>query len=202
MTPDAAVTGNLVANMDKLFDALNSESSDLRRGKPESTNLTATSPHLKLFSEMKTFFLNMKYIGSPRKPSSQEGWIWTINGNLLKDGTCLWNAESIKILQKSLNYSSKDLVTCVEYCACIINNFLKEKGHISCLSKTVLQNLKENVDFNFLQCETHKEENMNKITLCVPMICVKRFCILKNRKFAEESSAIALKRKMNIILHK
>ncbi|KAL4719467.1 hypothetical protein ACJJTC_012797, partial [Scirpophaga incertulas] len=80
LPPDAAVTANVVASIDKLFDALNSDSSDLRRGKPQATNMTATSPHTKFFSDMKIFFENMKYIGSPRKPPSQEGWIWTING--------------------------------------------------------------------------------------------------------------------------
>lgn len=121
---------------------------------------------------------------------------------LLKDGTCLSNAESIKNLKKSLHYASRDFVACVEYCACIVNIFLNEKAHLPHLRINIIQNIKEKVNFDFLQCNIHKEENIDKIALSVFMICVKRFCIVKNREFSEESSSIALKRKMNIILHK
>lgn len=65
--------------MDNLFDCLNSDCSDLRRGKAHATNLKHSSPHLKCFEKMKRFFSSIKYIGSPRKPPSQEGWIWTLN---------------------------------------------------------------------------------------------------------------------------
>ncbi|XP_049868630.1 uncharacterized protein LOC126368613 isoform X2 [Pectinophora gossypiella] len=77
---EAALTADLVSNMDKLFDSLNSEQADLRRGKPHATNLSQTSPHIEHFKKMKVLFSDLTFVGCSRKPPSQEGWIWTING--------------------------------------------------------------------------------------------------------------------------
>ncbi|CAF4918528.1 unnamed protein product [Pieris macdunnoughi] len=79
LSTEAAITANVISHMDKLFDALNSDSADLRRGEIFSTNLTAKSPHHKLFQSMKYFLKTLKFMGSLRTPP-QEGWIWTING--------------------------------------------------------------------------------------------------------------------------
>ena len=79
LTADAAVTANVVTNMDKLFDCLNSDTADLRRGKIHATNMTSKSPHLKCFEEMKKIFSTLKFIGCPRPPTSREGWISTMN---------------------------------------------------------------------------------------------------------------------------
>lgn len=348
------MTANVCANMDKLFDSLNSDSSDCRRGKPFATNMKENSLHKEHLMKMKSFFQTMKYVGSSRSPPSQNGWVWTINAmlllwrhlvemkinslatrriqqdplenlfgcirgncgsnvnptiaqfaaglktavltNLAHIGTTVGNCETdnnviinnfdslLSVSQtprlaavtetndfclisddmrddiekslneddsevqacayvcgfiisklntkckkcedifvaktterhhmfvesreylddkKKLNYASKDMVTCVEICASATNLFFKEKGHVSNMRKNVQQNIEINCDFTFLNaCPPHKEENIKKICNCIFMVCVKRFCILKNREFAEASSASALKRKMQIILHK
>ncbi|XP_047036130.1 uncharacterized protein LOC124641914 [Helicoverpa zea] len=86
LTSEAAVTAGLIAKMDMLFDSVNSDSSDLRRGKIHATNLKQTTPHLQLFKEMKLFFNSLKFIGCTRTPPSKEGWVWTLNAVEL-----LWN---------------------------------------------------------------------------------------------------------------
>ncbi|CAG9792706.1 unnamed protein product [Diatraea saccharalis] len=53
LTNDAAVTSNVISQIDKLFDSLNCDTPDLRRGKLHVKNMTARSPHVELFSEMK-----------------------------------------------------------------------------------------------------------------------------------------------------
>ncbi|KAJ2946544.1 hypothetical protein O0L34_g12599 [Tuta absoluta] len=76
---DALATGTILKKFDDLFDALNADSPDARRGKRCSTNMTHRSPHLKLFEDMKVFIRGMKFMGSSRTPPSQSGWIRTIN---------------------------------------------------------------------------------------------------------------------------
>ncbi|CAH2227295.1 jg20103 [Pararge aegeria aegeria] len=66
--------------MDKLFDSLNSDTVDLRRGKPFLTNLKDTSPHLVFINEMKTFLQSLKFKGSKSTLPSHIGWQWTLNG--------------------------------------------------------------------------------------------------------------------------
>lgn len=67
--------------MDKLFDILNSQTPDLRRGKPFSTNLSNKRQLLfKHITCMKHFFEKVEYVGIKRAPPSKEGWIWTLNG--------------------------------------------------------------------------------------------------------------------------
>lgn len=44
--------------MDKLFDLMNADSPDLRRGKLHSTNWSSTSAHTDFFEKMKDFFSN------------------------------------------------------------------------------------------------------------------------------------------------
>ncbi|XP_045497005.1 uncharacterized protein LOC123697128 [Colias croceus] len=86
LTSEAAVTAGVISKMDKLFDSVNSDSSDLRRGKIYATNLKETTPHLQLFKEMKLFFNTLKFLGCTRTPPSKEGWVWTLNAVEL-----LWN---------------------------------------------------------------------------------------------------------------
>ncbi|KAF9409722.1 hypothetical protein HW555_011012 [Spodoptera exigua] len=69
-TSEAAVTTDLISKMDMLFDSVNSDSSDLRRGKKHATNLKEPTPHLHC----------------TRTPPSKERWVWTLNAIEL-----LWN---------------------------------------------------------------------------------------------------------------
>ncbi|CAH2104627.1 unnamed protein product [Euphydryas editha] len=356
LTAAATTTANVIANMDKLFDCLNSESSDLRRGKRHATNLTAINPHLIFFQDMKRFFVTLKFIGSSRKPPSQEGWIWTINaverlwrnlvqkhhikslatrrlqqdalenlfgcirgncdsntnptcgqfvaglktavlsnlahmgtsGNCETDNNVIINnfdtflsvsqpkqqtnndsvasasltttsalysevdeaintndpeiqacayvagfiikklpVNNCEVCRKifvsdtidinhlfvsnreyetdsqSLNYAHKDFISCVELCASAINIFLKDNAYVKMIKKRIFEDIKTIVNFDFIKpCIAHKDENIEIIINCVFFICMKRFCILKNRSFAEEASASSLKRKVKIILHK
>ncbi|CAF4883247.1 unnamed protein product [Pieris macdunnoughi] len=354
LSTEAAVTANVISHIDKLFDALNSDSADLRRGKIFSTNMTAKSPHHKLFQNMKYFFKTMKFMGSLRTPPSQEGWIWTINGverlfkqfanegikslatrrlqqdplenlfgcirgncgsnsnptvgqfvaglktsilsrlahigttgcncetdnnvvmnnyetllsvsqprncadilasecsafalsssvepqNIEEDNAemqaCAYvcgflikkicsvnNCEPCKHifvstnvekvhkfvdykeyneLKKSLHYANKSIISCVEKCATLINSFFKEKSHKRNLKTIAKEMVLQNVNFDYIKkCEQHGTQNIHHIIESVFFICVKRFCILKNRLFADEASASALKRKMKIIMHK
>lgn len=77
---EAAITANFISKIDKLFDCLNADSADRKRGKPYSTNFTSRSPHMSVFAEMKELFTNMKFIGSRRTPPSQLGWVKLLNG--------------------------------------------------------------------------------------------------------------------------
>lgn len=97
MTSEAAVTAGVISNMDQLFDSVNSDSKDLRRGKIHATNLKQTTPHLTLFKKMKIFFNTSKFVGSTRTPPSKEGWVWTLNAIEL-----LWN----KLRNKHSNIQS------------------------------------------------------------------------------------------------
>lgn len=81
--------------MDQLFDTLNSDSADLRRGKPLATNIKESSPHHNFIREMKIFFKDLKFVGCKNTPPSQEGWIWTLN--------------AIELLWKSLTQAHKSL---------------------------------------------------------------------------------------------
>lgn len=76
---DAVGTATLVSNLDKLFDAMNGDTPDRKRGKKYLTNMSSTSPHLDLFNEMRVFFTEMKFLGARSKPPSQDGWLRTMN---------------------------------------------------------------------------------------------------------------------------
>lgn len=77
---EAAVTANVLDNIEKLFDCVNADTTDLRRGKLYATNMKKNSPHLAHFKVMKNFFKNMQFMGCKSKPPTQEDWIWSING--------------------------------------------------------------------------------------------------------------------------
>lgn len=79
MPAEAHATVSLLEKFDQLFDALNADTQDLRRGKKYSTNITKKTPHLELFHDMRKFITEMKFIGSSSQPPSQRGWIRTIN---------------------------------------------------------------------------------------------------------------------------
>ncbi|XP_039764303.1 uncharacterized protein LOC120636805 [Pararge aegeria] len=78
ISPDVVVTATLISKIDSIFDALNAESPDLKRGKKFSSNLSKSSGHLELFSELKTFFKNVKFIGACVYPSFGQ-WVDTNN---------------------------------------------------------------------------------------------------------------------------
>ncbi|CAK1597698.1 unnamed protein product [Parnassius mnemosyne] len=354
LTAEAAVTANVVSNMDKLFDCLNSDTADLRRGKIHATNMTLKSPHMSCFSDMKLFFQTMKFVGCSRQPPSLDGWIWTINGverlftnmskahnikslvtrRLQQDpienlfgcirGNCgsntnpttgqfaaglktsilsslahigtigsncerdnnviinnlskllslpqstLMHAEpefhaiselpNVHVIEqnidkgnaevqacayvcgfllkqlpvnkckkcrkifvsntvdkchlfvecreysdfnRSLYYVTKEMINYVDYCASLINSYLRENEHMSSLKKNLAENIRKSINFEFAkECTIHSEQNFSNLTNSVLIICLKRFCIVKNRLFAEEASAAALRRKMNIMLHR
>lgn len=346
--------------MDKLFDCVNSDSADLRRGKTHATNMSSKSPHKEHFDKMRKFFSTMKFIGCQRKPPSQDGWIMTLNaierlfrnlaqaynikslatrrlqqdplenlfgcirgncgsnanpttgqfvaglktaiisslshigttGNCEADNNVIINnfdkllsapksgpksgsksgpkemtqtekfavevptsiieeniaTDSAEIqacayvcgflikklpistcdkcqqifvatnidkchlfvecreyehYKKSLNYTTKDVVSCVESCAMLIKVFLNDHGHKNYIKKAVTELIKAQVDFEYVKkCSEHGAENIEKIIHTVFIICVKRHCVVKNRMFADEASAAALKRKMKIVMHK
>ncbi|CAH0718938.1 unnamed protein product, partial [Brenthis ino] len=56
LTTNATVTANLINSMDKLFDTLNSDCSDLRRGKPHATNLRKTVHFSNVLRKRKSSF--------------------------------------------------------------------------------------------------------------------------------------------------
>lgn len=76
---DAHATATLLDRFDQLFDALNADTPDLRRGKKTSTNMSEHSSHLEYFRSMKKFIIELKFIGSNSPPPSQTGWIRTMN---------------------------------------------------------------------------------------------------------------------------
>ncbi|CAK1592306.1 unnamed protein product, partial [Parnassius mnemosyne] len=80
LTTEALATAELVSKMDKLFDLLNSSTSNLKNGKPHATNISKTSPHWEFFNEMRGFFKSLILIGCQRAPPSIMGWLWTMNG--------------------------------------------------------------------------------------------------------------------------
>lgn len=93
-------------------------------------------------------------------------------------------------------YASRDFIMCVENCAQKVNNFLKEKPHLSCLKASIKILLGE-IDYNFLnKCEKHKQGTRQYIGNSVFHICVKRYCILRNREFVEAASQATLKKKL------
>ncbi|CAG4981343.1 unnamed protein product [Colias eurytheme] len=77
---EATITAEVIADMDRLFDCVNSDTPHLKKGKPYSTNLTNVSPHLKHFAKMKKFFATCEFVGCQSQPPSKQGWIWTLNG--------------------------------------------------------------------------------------------------------------------------
>lgn len=112
---EAHTTAMFLEAFDQLFDAVNADSPDLRRGKKFSTNLTAKSPHLELFKDMKTFISSMKYLGGRSNPPSKEGWIHTMNAI-----DKLWgNIQKLGILSLSTRRLNQDplenLFGCIRY---------------------------------------------------------------------------------------
>lgn len=106
-------------------------------------------------------------------------------------------------VKKSLIYATKELILCVERSATIVNNFLKNEAYKNNLKENVYNILKATIDYSFLDnCEAHKQSNVTYLMKSTFLICIKRFCTLKNRNFAEESSRAALRRKMDILQHK
>ncbi|XP_059053042.1 uncharacterized protein LOC131847470 isoform X1 [Achroia grisella] len=355
LTPEAVVTANVIAKMDKLFDTLNSDTADLRRGKPLATNMKCSTRNITFINEMKLFFKNISFIGSSRKPPSQEGWVWTLNGverlwnvlrqkhntikslatrrlqqdplenlfgcirgncgsnhnptsgqfkaglktailsNLSQMGggncemdqnetiinnfksflkPCVRNTQQIadtaadpissnqsafndidenileecsgeiqactyvcgfiikkfkhecnacklifttteqsimhtfntfkeyNDLKQVLNYANKNFVMCGEICATIVNTYLKINAHKKGLMKNIITVIKEKMNFDFLnECMEHKNTNLNYIIKSVILIIIKRYCIIRNRSFSEETSMNALKKKINILQH-
>ncbi|XP_052746941.1 uncharacterized protein LOC128199842 isoform X2 [Bicyclus anynana] len=78
ISPEAVVTATLISKMDNIFDSLNADTPDLKRGKRYFTNITKKSEHLQLFHDMKTLFQNIYFIGVRCAPPSVNGWIRTI----------------------------------------------------------------------------------------------------------------------------
>ncbi|XP_022833007.1 uncharacterized protein LOC111360937 [Spodoptera litura] len=106
-------------------------------------------------------------------------------------------------VKKSLTYASKSLIACVEKSASVINIFLEKEAYKEDIKKKAIQLLKDSINYGFLEdCVEHKNYNKMYIINSVFHIVVKRYCIQKNRFYAEESSKTALKRKMNIVMHK
>lgn len=106
-------------------------------------------------------------------------------------------------LKKSLTYASKKLIACVEKSASLINIFLEKEAYKDNIKMKITQLLQNAINYDFLEdCVEHKELNIIYIVNSVFHITIKRYCIVKNRMFSEEASKSALKRKMNIIMHK
>lgn len=80
LSTSATTTAQVLKKMDDLFDSVNAYTPDRRRGKPLATNIQNSTGHMELFSQMKRFFKEMKFLGCRTPPPSQQGWIWTING--------------------------------------------------------------------------------------------------------------------------
>ncbi|CAH2085875.1 unnamed protein product [Euphydryas editha] len=124
---EAHATASFVSKFDELFDAVNADSPDLRRGKRHSTNLTSRSPHIALFNEMRRFISSMKYLGSKTIPPSQQGWIHTLNAI-----ERLWNnlqAKNIKSLStRRLNQDPlENCFGCIRYnCGCNYNPTIEQ----------------------------------------------------------------------------
>ncbi|XP_059046613.1 uncharacterized protein LOC131842112 [Achroia grisella] len=350
---EAHATATFVKKMDDLFDSINADSPDLRRGKKYSCNLTMRSPHLALYKDMRKFISSMKYLSSRTTPPSQDGWIQTLNAierlwnnlqvqkvkslstrrlnqdplencfgciryhcgsntnptisqfvagiktaiitNLRHSGqntnceddsatlannllpfltsnleqeqqtytehtvsadnvetllantveamdqatpegqACAYicgfifkklrhneckdclniyvtkNIEAIHIFTSfkeyetsntSLNYINKNVVVCVEKCAIVINNYLKNNAHTPQIRTNIMTSL-GSVDFSFLNtCVNHFESNKRHIQNSIFYICVKRYIIIKNREMDEDEKKRALERKMKILQNK
>lgn len=69
----------LVEEIDHLFDSLNGDTPDPKRGKKYLSNITRRSPHLQYYKKMKEFFKEMTFVGARTKPPSQDGFIKTLN---------------------------------------------------------------------------------------------------------------------------
>lgn len=85
--------------MDKLFDAVNGDTADRKRGKEYLTNITTNSNHLPFFVKIKDFFKNMKFLGARSKPPSQEGWLRTLNGikRIFNNITTKYNIKTLSV---------------------------------------------------------------------------------------------------------
>lgn len=337
--------------MDDLFDCVNANTPDLRRGKKYSTNIKNNTPHFIHFANMKKFFGEITFMGCRRTPPSLEGWIWTLNGvervwKTLSRHKCIKSLETRRLQQdplenlfgcirancgcntnptvgqfvaglktavlsnlpflgsgnceddeneaiisnfkrllspptgmhtayvdaatlcdeleeeisstfehsidessgetqacayvcgfivkknpnkcenckkifvsayqegfhsfiefkeysevkKSLIYASKSLVECVERGATIIHSFLQKEAYKKNIKGLVMCQFENSINFEFLNdCIEHKNANINYLFNSVFHICIKRFCILKNRQFAQEYSASALKKKIDTL---
>ncbi|CAK1601405.1 unnamed protein product [Parnassius mnemosyne] len=79
----------------------------------------------------------------------------------------------------------------------------KAEAYKKKLKGTIKVLFKNSINWEFLdECSEHKDMNIDYLFNSVFHICMKRFCILKNRQFAEEYSASALKRKIDILQNK
>lgn len=337
--------------MDKLFDAMNGDTPDRKRGKKYLTNMSSTSPHLDFFNKMKVFFTEMEFLGARSKPPSQDGWLRTMNAierifknlkkynintlcvrrlnqdplencfgcirsncgcnpnpnsvqfiaalktsiitNLInnnKNRNCLDDNNDIldnlkvflhkgcnqkindvdgstpfpaeisvegveeldvpqisgemqacayvcgfiarnitinceqckKIMLADLNtevchlftsFKEYDDVACslkyiqpsfcemVENAARLINNYLKENSHNEKIKYNLLKKC-DNLNKDWLKgCDEHCEINFKRIIDSTVVICLKRFCTVKNREFVEEASKKSMLRKINILKH-
>lgn len=102
--------------------------------------------------------------------------------------------------KKKLNYVSEKFykILCVENCATICNNLYETLSYSLNLKKLAICKLEKDVNFSFLaQCEEHLKENVDFICNSVFHITVKRFCLVKNRQFADYQKL--LKRKIDIL---
>ncbi|CAK1591825.1 unnamed protein product [Parnassius mnemosyne] len=113
------------------------------------------------------------------------------------------NFKEYSDLKKSLKYASKNLINCIESSATMIYDFLEAEAYKKKLKGTIKVLFKNSINWEFLdECPEHKDMNIDYLFNSVFHICMKRFCILKNRQFAEEYSASALKRKIDILQNK
>ncbi|KOB73758.1 Uncharacterized protein OBRU01_10974, partial [Operophtera brumata] len=74
---EAHATATLLSKFDQLFDALNADSTDLRRWNC-SKNMTKRTAHMNVFLKMAKFVLDIKFIGLNSPPPSQMGWMRTM----------------------------------------------------------------------------------------------------------------------------
>ncbi|XP_045505962.1 uncharacterized protein LOC123702291 isoform X2 [Colias croceus] len=102
----------------------------------------------------------------------------------------------------SLNYVNKDMVTCVETMANIINDFMKTNAYKQQLKINILKAL-ECVNFLFLnKCIDHLELNENHLKMSTFFILIKRYCVLVNRAMDDEEKKKSFERKMKILKNK
>lgn len=103
--------------------------------------------------------------------------------------------------RSSLNYVQYSFCEMVESAASTINNYLKENSHKVNIKLNLLEAC-QNLNTDWLKrCEEHYSINVKKIINSTIVICLKRFCKLKNQEFVEEASKKAFKRKINILKH-
>lgn len=138
---EAHATAGFLQKFDELFDAVNADSKDCRRGKKFSTNMTKKTSHLNLFCEMRKFITNMKYIGSKSNPPSQEGWVHTLNAI-----ERLWkNLTAIGIESLATRHLNQDVLEncfgCIRY-SCGSNSNPTVPQFIAGIKTAIVSNLK------------------------------------------------------------